>query len=166
IPRPNPLDRTFVVEGMVRPPSIPTPLWNTIPPDAQAAILALVASLERRISELEAENADLRRRLAQVEHQLQHFRERGQRIPNHRHDPDTPPTDHRCKEHRTHPGFSDRSPRPALSSSNTTSVRCNALIAAPASSNPPLNSKTTSWPISPNPDRMASLPSARLPLLV
>jgi hypothetical protein len=32
--------------------------------------LALIASLEQRIADLGAENADLRRRLAQVEHQL------------------------------------------------------------------------------------------------
>jgi Transposase IS66 family/zinc-finger binding domain of transposase IS66 len=97
---------------MVRPPSIPTPLWNTIPPDAQAAILALVASLEQRISELEAENADLRRRLAQVEHQLQNVRQPGQRTPDRRHGPDTPPTDHRRKEHRKHPGFFRPEPPP------------------------------------------------------
>ena len=64
---------------MVPPPPIPAPLWNTIPPEAQAALLALVASLEQRIADLEAENADLRRRLAQVEHQLQTIRQRGRR---------------------------------------------------------------------------------------
>ncbi len=36
--------------------------------------MALVASLGQRIADLEAENADLRRRLAQVEHQLQSVR--------------------------------------------------------------------------------------------
>jgi len=35
-------------------PPIPESLWNTIPPDAQAALLAAFASLERRIAELEA----------------------------------------------------------------------------------------------------------------
>ena len=35
-------------------PPIPESLWNTIPPEAQAALLAAFASLERRIAELEA----------------------------------------------------------------------------------------------------------------
>jgi transposase len=35
-------------------PLIPESLWNTIPPEAQAALLAAFASLERRIAELEA----------------------------------------------------------------------------------------------------------------
>jgi hypothetical protein len=61
---------------MAPPPPIPAPLWNTIPPEAQAAILALVASLEQRIADLEAENADLRRRLAQVEHHLRNIQRR------------------------------------------------------------------------------------------
>jgi transposase len=74
--------------------------------------LALVASLEQRIAELEAENADLHRRLAQVEHQLQNIRQRGKRIPNRRHDPEAPPTDHRRKEHRKHPGFFRPEPPP------------------------------------------------------
>src|SRR5262245_19608237 len=34
--------------------SIPESLWNTVPPDAQTAILAVIASLEKRIAELEA----------------------------------------------------------------------------------------------------------------
>jgi hypothetical protein len=49
---------------MVSRPPIPAPLWNTIPPEAQAAILALVASVEQRITDLETENVDLRRQLA------------------------------------------------------------------------------------------------------
>lgn len=36
------------------PPSIPESLWNTVPPEAQAAILAVIASLEKRIADLEA----------------------------------------------------------------------------------------------------------------
>jgi transposase len=36
-------------------PSIPESLWNTVPPDAQAAILAVLASLEKRIADLEAQ---------------------------------------------------------------------------------------------------------------
>lgn len=39
---------------MSPPPSIPESLWNTVPPEAQAAILAAFASLEKRIAELEA----------------------------------------------------------------------------------------------------------------
>jgi transposase len=35
-------------------PSIPESLWNTVPPEAQAAILAVLASLEKRIADLEA----------------------------------------------------------------------------------------------------------------
>src|SRR6201994_1746330 len=35
-------------------PPIPESLWNTIPPEAQAARLAAFASLERRIAEWEA----------------------------------------------------------------------------------------------------------------
>jgi transposase len=34
--------------------SIPESLWNTVPPEAQAAILAVIAALEKRIAELEA----------------------------------------------------------------------------------------------------------------
>jgi transposase len=34
-------------------PSIPESLWITVPPEAQAAILAVVASLEKRIADLE-----------------------------------------------------------------------------------------------------------------
>jgi transposase len=35
-------------------PSIPESLWNTVPPEAQAAFLAVIASLEKRIADLEA----------------------------------------------------------------------------------------------------------------
>src|SRR5262245_265005 len=35
-------------------PPIPESLWNTVPPEAQAALLAVIASLEKRIAELEA----------------------------------------------------------------------------------------------------------------
>ena len=79
-------------------------LWDTIPLEAQAAILEHVASLEQRIADLEAENADLRRLLAQVEHQLQNIRRRAQR-PSQRRDPvQGPHTDRRRKEYRQHPG--------------------------------------------------------------
>ena len=50
---------------------IPASLWNTVPPEAQAAIAALVGSLAQRIAELEAENAELRRGLEQLERDLQ-----------------------------------------------------------------------------------------------
>jgi hypothetical protein len=74
--------------------------------------LAVVRSFEQRIAELEAENAELRRRMAQLEHQLQNIRQRGKR-PSHRHDdPKTPRTDHRRKEHRHHPGFFRPEPPP------------------------------------------------------
>ncbi|WP_422923296.1 DUF6444 domain-containing protein [Singulisphaera sp. PoT] len=35
-------------------PSIPESFWNTVPPGAQTAILAVIASLENRIADLEA----------------------------------------------------------------------------------------------------------------
>src|SRR5690242_14353661 len=35
-------------------PSIPESLWVTVPPEAQAAIFAVIASLEKRIADLEA----------------------------------------------------------------------------------------------------------------
>jgi transposase len=34
-------------------PPIPEPLWDTVPPEAQAAIGALLTTLERRIADLE-----------------------------------------------------------------------------------------------------------------
>jgi transposase len=102
----------FVVEGMVAQLPIPRPLWNKVPPGSQAAILDHVRSLEQRIADLEAENADLRRRLAQLEHDLQIIRRRGQRTPNRRHDPDAVPKDRRRKEHRQHPGFFRPEPPP------------------------------------------------------
>jgi transposase len=97
---------------MVAPLPIPPPLWNQVPPGSQAAILDHVCSLERRIAELEAENADLRRRLAQLEHDLQVIRQRGQRTSKRRHDPGAVPTDRRRKEHRKHPGFFRPEPPP------------------------------------------------------
>ena len=44
-------------------PPIPEPLWNTISPEAQAAILALVAVYEQRIVQLEARVNNLENRL-------------------------------------------------------------------------------------------------------
>src|SRR5262245_8254680 len=108
----NSLYIKFVVESMVAPLPIPPPLWNKVPPESQAAILDHVRSLERRIAELEAENADLRRRLAQLEHDLQIIRQRGQRTPNRRHDSQAVPTDRRRKDHRRHPGSFRPEPPP------------------------------------------------------
>jgi transposase len=48
---------------MIPEPPIPAPLWNTIPPEAQGAILALVDSLKGRIAELEQRLGDLEARL-------------------------------------------------------------------------------------------------------
>jgi transposase len=44
-------------------PPIPEPLWNTVPPDAQAALLAAWKSLQDRIAALEAQVRDLQARL-------------------------------------------------------------------------------------------------------
>jgi transposase len=48
---------------MIPQPPIPAPLWNTIPPDAQIALLTLVDSLKGRIAELEHRLGDLEARL-------------------------------------------------------------------------------------------------------
>src|SRR3954466_15891402 len=48
---------------MIPQPPIPAPLWNTVPPDAQVAILALVDSLQGRIAALEQRLGDLEARL-------------------------------------------------------------------------------------------------------
>ena len=44
-------------------PPIPEPLWNTVPPEAQAALLAVFDSLRNRIAELEQRVAQLEARL-------------------------------------------------------------------------------------------------------
>src|SRR6186713_1353488 len=44
-------------------PPIPEPLWNTVPSEAQAALLAAWKSLQDRIAELEAQLRDLQARL-------------------------------------------------------------------------------------------------------
>jgi len=93
-------------------PPLPASLWNTIPPEAQAAILALIASFEQRIADLEAENTDLHRRLAQVEHQLQNIRQRGKRPSQRCDEPRSQRTDRRRKGHRQHPGYSRPEPPP------------------------------------------------------
>jgi transposase len=48
---------------MIPRPPIPEPLWNTVPPEAQAALLALLDSLNERITELEQRLGDLEARL-------------------------------------------------------------------------------------------------------
>lgn len=59
---------------------------------------------DQRIAELEAENAELRRRLAQLEHQLQQFLQRRKRTKSSRSPRQGTPADRRRKEHRQHPG--------------------------------------------------------------
>jgi transposase len=48
---------------MTLPPPIPESLWNTVPPDAQAAILAVLEAHQKRIAELERRVGDLEARL-------------------------------------------------------------------------------------------------------
>jgi transposase len=48
---------------MIPHPPIPEPLWNTVLPEAQAALLEVFGSLERRIAELEKTIAELQARL-------------------------------------------------------------------------------------------------------
>lgn len=59
---------------------------------------------DQRIAELEAENAELRRRIAQLEHQLQQFLQRHKRTKGKRERRQGTPADRRRKEHRQHPG--------------------------------------------------------------
>jgi transposase len=65
-----------------------------------------------RIAELEAENADLRRRLAQVEHQLQGILQRGKRTRRTGPKKDPRTEDRRRKQHRQHPGLFRPAPPP------------------------------------------------------
>ena len=51
------------IVSMIPQPPIPAPLWNTVPPEAQVAILALVDSLKGRVAELEQRVGDLEARL-------------------------------------------------------------------------------------------------------
>lgn len=59
---------------------------------------------DQRIAELEAENADLRRRIAQLEHQLQTILQRGKRTIAKRAPRQGTAADRRRQEHRQHPG--------------------------------------------------------------
>lgn len=67
---------------------------------------------DRRIAELEAENAELRRRLAQLEHQLQTILQRRKRTQAKRPRRVGTPADRRLKEHRQHPGAFRPEPPP------------------------------------------------------
>jgi hypothetical protein len=49
--------------GMMTQPPIPEPLWNTIPAEAQIAIMAVLDSVHRRVAELEQRIRDLEARL-------------------------------------------------------------------------------------------------------
>lgn len=70
------------------------------------------AQLLQRIAELEAENAELRRRLARVEHQLQQILQRRKRSTAKRPPKAGTPADHRRAEHRQHPGAIRPEPPP------------------------------------------------------
>ena len=48
---------------MIPRPPIPEPLWNTVPPEAQTALLAVLDSVNRRVLELEQRVSDLEARL-------------------------------------------------------------------------------------------------------
>jgi transposase len=66
---------------------------------------------DRRIAELEAENAELRRRLESLEQQLQAIRQRGKKT-RAATDPKRKLRDHRRKKHRQHPGSFRGEPPP------------------------------------------------------
>ena len=65
-----------------------------------------------RIAELEAENAELRKRIAQLEHQVQTFLQRRKRPKSERPPRHGTPDDHRRQEHRKHPGVFRPEPPP------------------------------------------------------
>jgi hypothetical protein len=67
---------------------------------------------DERIAELEAENAELRRRIAQLEHQVQSFMQRRKRSKGGRNPRQGTPADRRRKEHRQHPGVFRPQPPP------------------------------------------------------
>lgn len=67
---------------------------------------------DRRIAELEAENAELRRRIAQLEHQIQTFLQRRKRTKNERKPRQGTADDRRRQEHRKHPGVFRPEPPP------------------------------------------------------
>jgi hypothetical protein len=67
---------------------------------------------DQRIAELEAENAELRRRLAQLEQQLQSLVQRRKRRPPRGEPRHGTPADRRRQEHRQHPGVFRPDPPP------------------------------------------------------
>jgi transposase len=67
---------------------------------------------DQRIAELEAENAELRRRIAQLEHQLQKVLQRRKRKTGRGSPRQGTPADRRRKEHRQHPGVFRPEPPP------------------------------------------------------
>jgi hypothetical protein len=68
--------------------------------------------LRERIAELEAENAELRRRLALLEHELQKIHQRGKRTRHGDNAPKKSPRDRRRKKYRKHPGSFRPEPPP------------------------------------------------------
>jgi transposase len=68
--------------------------------------------LRQENAELKAEIADLRRRLAQLEHELQKIRQRRKRTSGPAAGQQKPKPDHRRKEHRKHPGSFRPDPPP------------------------------------------------------
>lgn len=67
---------------------------------------------DQRIAELEAENAELRKRIAQLEHQVQQFLQRRKRKSNRGTPRQGTPDDRRLKQHRQHPGSFRPEPPP------------------------------------------------------
>ena len=67
---------------------------------------------DRGIAELEAENAELRERIAQLERQVQTFSQRSKRSKSKRPPRQGTPDDKRLKEHRRHPGVFRPGPPP------------------------------------------------------
>ena len=67
---------------------------------------------DQRIAELEAENAELRQRIAQLEHQVQTFLQRRKRSTNKPPPREGTPQDRRRQEHRKHPGVFRPEPPP------------------------------------------------------
>jgi hypothetical protein len=68
--------------------------------------------LRERVAELEAENAELRKRIAQLEHQVQTFLQRRKRSKGRGPRRQGTPADRRRKEHREHPGVFRPEPPP------------------------------------------------------
>jgi len=67
---------------------------------------------DQRIAELEAENAELRKRIAQLEHQVQTFLQRRKRSKGERQLRQGTPDDRRRQKHRKHPGVFRPQPPP------------------------------------------------------